>query len=636
MANLGQKNTIVSKTFRQLNYRKSIGMANKRFFSYKSVVYDAPFGVITKVFEGTIFNYLTPWELSYPYSTSIIGKLFQGYIAGNVKVEGYKEELNIVRLYQKRTGILAKSYLTDEEGRFRFDGLDQNIDDYYITSNHNGFNGIIFDSLTPYYNFPQGAEPPPERLGDELLSMIVDAAPLLWYDPMDFSTLTLVSGNISGIQDKSGNSRHGYNATTRPSLDAGSILFDVAGECIHVTTPYAGTQNLFIVLEPNDNKYVTIGSTSPSYYELCGEALSNPVGTSGATYNLNGASSGWTTRNHTLTSLGNTVSIVELVGMNTTSWPGLDFGDYGPSYPDYAFLGRIREIVSVPNNASLGVREKVTGVLAHRHNIAHKLPDDHPYKNTRILLAPGSSGALTVEKMRPHAWYDANDPTTISNGGANWNDKSVNARHLALTTGSPNVRSMGMNGRTTMGFDGSTYYQTAGAFDLGGDPVLSIFFVFRKTDSGLYGGPISWGTSGMFAAFGLGQLDATSLNFMYYGGGLSGAGFPVNTISNMRFTKTPGGISTTARCYRDSIDISNLGNSQSNTPNISNTAFTVGSWIGYGGYGFIGDISEIIVFNRTLSYYETVFLDGFLAHKWGVNSNLPENHLHFNMSPVLL
>lgn len=46
-----------------------------------------------------------------------------------------------------------------------------------------------------------------------------------------------------------------------------------------------------------------------------------------------------------------------------------------------------------------------------------------------------------------------------------------------------------------------------------------------------------------------------------------------------------------------------------------------------------GSIGEIIFFQRIVSSAEREMVEGYLAHKWGIASNLPVTHPYYSAPP---
>ena len=49
--------------------------------------------------------------------------------------------------------------------------------------------------------------------------------------------------------------------------------------------------------------------------------------------------------------------------------------------------------------------------------------------------------------------------------------------------------------------------------------------------------------------------------------------------------------------------------------------------------GWCGDLAEVVIFNSTLTVANREKVEGYLAHKWGIQSTLPANHPYRNTAP---
>jgi hypothetical protein len=49
--------------------------------------------------------------------------------------------------------------------------------------------------------------------------------------------------------------------------------------------------------------------------------------------------------------------------------------------------------------------------------------------------------------------------------------------------------------------------------------------------------------------------------------------------------------------------------------------------------GWCGDLAEVLIFNTTLSTIQRQKIEGYLAHKWGLQSTLPADHPHKTTAP---
>lgn len=79
--------------------------------------------------------------------------------------------------------------------------------------------------------------------------------------------------------------------------------------------------------------------------------------------------------------------------------------------------------------------------------------------------------------------------------------------------------------------------------------------------------------------------------------------------------------------------LNNQGNAFVSSGGTLSTNASVGAAVGTGTgtLAFIGNISEILVYNRALNNYERQQVEGYLALKWGITSRLPEaTHPYYN------
>jgi hypothetical protein len=73
--------------------------------------------------------------------------------------------------------------------------------------------------------------------------------------------------------------------------------------------------------------------------------------------------------------------------------------------------------------------------------------------------------------------------------------------------------------------------------------------------------------------------------------------------------------------------------STTNTGSISNSdVFDLGA-SAVGGNPLTGDLAEVIVGGATLSSADRLRLEGYLAHKYGLQANLPNDHTYRFKAP---
>ena len=239
-------------------------------------------------------------------------------------------------------------------------------------------------------------------------------------------------------------------------------------------------------------------------------------------------------------------------------------------------------------------------------------------------------------------WLDASDTATITLvSGTNvseWRDKSGNGRHATQATSAnqPTYISSGMNSLGLVDWDGSNdamtisegtttlhsalsadnTYSMAWAVKpdtISGQEVLLYvpedswkFLVEIKSDGGLY-----WG-------------DKTSNYRTYSGGSFFGA----NTGSFFTLIKTGSGAGTAHVAGTLNSSFTNNGG-LGDTPSLG-AAFILGQ---YPGLFYNGKMAEIIISSYSWDTSERQQVEGYLAHKWGLTSSLPNDHPYKSTTP---
>ena len=240
-------------------------------------------------------------------------------------------------------------------------------------------------------------------------------------------------------------------------------------------------------------------------------------------------------------------------------------------------------------------------------------------------------------------WLDASDTATIilvsGTNVSEWRDKSGNERHATQATSAnqPTYISSGMNSLGLVDWDGSndamtisggtTTLHSALSADntysmawvvkpdtISGQEVLLYvpedgwkFLVEIKSDGGLY-----WG-------------DITSNYRIYSGGSFFGA----NTGSFFTLIKTGSGAGTAHVAGTLNNTFTIQGSGLSNTPSLG-SAFILGQ---YPGLFYNGKMAEIIISNYSWDTSERQQVEGYLAHKWGLTSSLPNDHPYKSTTP---
>ena len=214
-------------------------------------------------------------------------------------------------------------------------------------------------------------------------------------------------------------------------------------------------------------------------------------------------------------------------------------------------------------------------------------------------------------------WLDASDDTTFSYSSgtivSQWRDKSGLNNHAIVGGGSP-VRSVAINSRKAVSFTSTSWFRClTGSFN----STATHFLVCRATtSSATYQRVYNGGADAYIFMGGLSNNIAT-----FWGTGSSWIDVAANSPSTT--------ILNTLRI------ISVINNGSTGTPYYDGTAMSTktttnsGAYVGYelnsysGGntaQALIGEVCEIIVFNKQLSTTELKQVHTYLGQKWGISN----------------
>ena len=237
-----------------------------------------------------------------------------------------------------------------------------------------------------------------------------------------------------------------------------------------------------------------------------------------------------------------------------------------------------------------------------------------------LWLDAATTSSLTLSTNQVTQWNDLAGNTNLSNPGSNY----------------PTYSATGLNGKPTINFAGnSTSFQT---LYNSSPPALysslssfSYFAVLKSVPS-----TANWATCfsiyrNFVIYFGSAQNINPSNPWFHNGSALSsGSGdaraYIDNTIIIFRVTVSGG-----------SASINIYGGNGTYTNTLSVTAGTASSqiiYVGASGYGpadsFNGIISEMLFYNTALTALQYQQIEGYLAWKWGLQTNLPTTHPYYN------
>ena len=439
----------------------------------------------------------------------------------------------------------------------------------------------------------------------------------IWLDGADPAGTGVAPANGSTVStwvDKSGN---GYNgtATNTSTYSSGGILFNSSYySTTYTANPTAETAFVvckttsrvtsdLIVCTPNGCREFYIDNSdaillnSKGAFVIASAGLfpiSNAVQLLEYTYSTSVA---------TLYKYGASVSSVSgsyaFTGSSVTYIGGNDRG---------FMTGYIYEIIIYNSVLTTAQRQQVEGYLAWKWGVQAQLPQS---------LAPALTNPTTISGCI--LWLDATDPVGTGTPPANgttlttWKDKSVSNFPFTSAGSAYNTTAVnslpGINISTNFfGYDpGSSQNNWQEIFVVGLWTGGSTFNDYN----GLVTGSIDIGTDGIVF---IGNSGSTS----WYGSGngyqtpfLNGTqtGVALPAISTPFIIRTVTGSAVSIRGLRFGLDRIHTGR----------------KWVGF--------ISEVICYNTALTGTQRQQVEGYLAWKWGTQSQLPANHPNYSSSP---
>ena len=484
----------------------------------------------------------------------------------------------------------------------------------------------------------------------------------LWLDAADDTTITESGGAVSQWDDKSGNGNHAVQATgsQQPTYTTNSKLgnkyglqFDYLNDS-NIESPNSSTLNFryemtgFVVYsETNDSTNNSIllrinGNSNPSMGISSGNNASPNFGIT---------DSGAAFTSVSLGEIGVTEALILAFGHSISndeiriSRDGGSFNTLTAS-PETEVLqdgggirigcqkigfsrchdGFIHEVILVEERLAEADVQIFEGYLAHKWGLQTELPSDHPYKSA----APKKSGVTTWKPtaVDTKLWLDASDASTITDSGGSvsqWDDKSGNSANATQGTGSkqPTTGTRTLNGLNVIDFD-------------------------RATANNLEVSSLPYGTTDEFMIFVVGKLD-TPLNYEHFilgrgtdrcGIGLNGSFYRSFVDGNSYTTATNHSTnpSLLSLCVENGTDADFLLNgasidTQTGTYSITSQQADIGSQTDT--YFLDGYIAEIII-TAHCTLIDRQRIEGYLAHKWGLESELPGSHPYKNNAPLSL
>lgn len=464
---------------------------------------------------------------------------------------------------------------------------------------------------------------------------------VLWYDGADRSTITFNGSNVSSWANKgsAGPTFSLSQATTasQPSYtsmvglvfnsnapntmsSSTSPTMSIAVNAYVVFTPLNTTRQRIFSVFGNTPVGAVIDTTFPSPFLSDGTSYySSPTITSNVrsvlSTNIYSSSSRGVsfnfTENTNLTSSGsgqgNTTRL--LIGGESTVY----------------YNGTIHEILAFSGYLTTLQRQAIEGYLADKWGLRTNLPSTHPLKLIRPLSVP----FLPTQISSCAFWVDAADSSTLTLSGSNVTairDKSPLNKTITLTT-APTYNSTIFNGYPALVF-GSGNKITAPITATGLNATLVA--AFKVTSGGGFNNAavlaINAGSTGG-GETAIGYNGTGNYNFYDYGSGGGESRNTTITTSNVNVLQ----VGVKSSVLGNMVSYVNGFDGPISPTTYSNAQTTIS--IGAGGFAFLGNLAEAIVYSNALSTTERKQIEGYLAWKWGLRTNLPTTHPYYKFNP---
>jgi hypothetical protein len=480
----------------------------------------------------------------------------------------------------------------------------------------------------------------------------------LWLDAADLSTIVRSGNNVTQINDKSplnlavtvsngatanpvtiqngglyinNNSSSTYNASTYSML--------VVQSNILTTTSFS----MFVVLNNPTNVTSAIIS-DPRALASSGETRTQlnhgfifEVATNG-TSRMTSPTTASGTGNRILTGVSSPsrsdfYNNGTLAGSNTTSITpySTDVGGL-PTIGGYRntesgssdnswFTGTIYEVIIYTSNVTDSQRQQIEGYLASKWGISGSLPTTQPYYLQRAL--PSTPLFTPTMISNCSLWLDAADSSTITTSGSTltgWTDKSGTGKTININS-APTYSVTGFNNRPGLTFASGNRLSTTTTALGTSFTLIAVYIVTVNANSV----PLAVGLTNSGNETGIGFNSSTAA-YLMYDFGVADSGNTTVTTNNVNLLHVGVKNGSILASY---VNGTNPASTPASTYNNTNTTINIGG----GGFPFVGNLAEVIIYNRAITTIERQQVEGYLAWKWGLQVNVPSSHPYYKFRP---
>jgi hypothetical protein len=228
-------------------------------------------------------------------------------------------------------------------------------------------------------------------------------------------------------------------------------------------------------------------------------------------------------------------------------------------------------------------------------------------------------------------WLDAADTstvTTVSGAVSQWNDKSGNGRNATEATNRPALTSSALNGKNAVTFDGTNDLLTINSSFLATTNLL--IACVAKENNGGFGGIITSKSGNL--SDGSPALNINSSRVYEFD---PGAISPITSTTTGVAWRLIAGQILSATSSLIAIDGTTEATSSSAVSFASTDPTTVLGKYRVGDLNFGAfNLAEIVVLTAGSTLGSRQKLEGYLAHKWGLEANLPNDHPYKTVGPT--
>jgi hypothetical protein len=475
----------------------------------------------------------------------------------------------------------------------------------------------------------------------------------LWLDgndPNNTGTAPTNGSTISTWYDKSG---YGRNATASVAGTYSSTYKAVTFSNSFYTTTYSAAptnESCFIVFNVSNSNapMVMIGANTggreAALYNTSSFGIINSiivwgsitggVGTIGTTYLgevfVSGGTNTYSTVNGAISLTGPTSVTAFTSGVTTNLGREATTG--------IPFYGNIMEILIYNSFLSTTDRQKVEGYLAWKWGIKANLPTSHPYYNiTSYYASLFNNNSISGMQL----WLDAGDPNnnsvvpTTGSTITTWYDKSGFGRNATANSAiTYNTAGLAAN-YPALTFVATSPRWLTGNVNLTTDKLTVFAIGSMASSSGVAARIIGFsnaaGTNDFNSGSFFGLLRQSNTGVGPYRNGTYTANDPPSYSTPYLWEAWYDGTNQNATVQKGNT--TSIG-SNASSGNFGITFYTVAANPNTGDLHYLtGSISEIIIYNRSLSTTERQQVEGYLSWKWGLQANLPSTHPYYYTSP---